>query len=120
VDRAEVWHIGEDLAAAHLTRIGWRILDRNWRCAAGELDIIAVQPGLPSVVVFCEVKCRRGTGYGQPLEAITAAKLAKLRQLALHWLQQQDRPTPRIRFDGIGVLLRRDAPPVIEHLQGIC
>jgi putative endonuclease len=120
VGRTEVWRAGEDLAAAHLTSLGWRIVERNWRCAAGELDIIAVQPGRPDVVVFCEVKCRRGTAFGQPVEAITQAKLAKLRELTLHWLRAQDRPAPSIRVDAIGVLLPRDAPPTIDHRRGIC
>lgn len=117
--RAEVWHEGEELAARHLERLGWRILERNWRCPAGELDIIALEPGPEPVVVFCEVKSRRGLGYGTPLEAITAAKVAKLRELALHWLRAQPGPVPHIRFDGVGVLLPRDAPPLITHVPGI-
>lgn len=117
--RAEVWHAGENLAAAHLERLGWRILERNWRCPAGEIDIVALQPEPESVVVFCEVKCRTGLGYGAPLEAITAHKLAKIRQVALHWLRAQPAAVPRIRFDGVGVLLTADAPPVITHVPGI-
>lgn len=119
MDRAEVWHVGEALAVAHLERLGWRIVERNWRCPAGELDIVAVEPGAEPVVVFCEVKCRTGLGFGPPLEAITAAKVAKLRQVALHWLRAQPGPVPRIRFDGVGVLLTRGAPPVITHVPGI-
>jgi putative endonuclease len=120
VDKDEVWHIGEDLAVAHLAALGWRVLERNWRCAAGELDIIAIEPGASAVLVFCEVKCRRNTAYGQPIEAITEAKLAKLRQLALYWLQEQRRPIPSLRFDGIGVLLRAGSKPEIDHRRGIC
>lgn len=116
--RAEVWHTGEDLAAAHLERLGWKVLERNWRCPDGEVDIIAVQPGSPPVVVFCEVKCRRSTAFGQPVEAITAVKLAKLRQLVQAWLQQFDRPVPRVRLDAIGVLLDPSGPR-INHLRGI-
>lgn len=115
----DVWRAGEDLAAIYLSGIGWELLDRNWRCSAGELDIIAVEPGSPSVVVFCEVKCRRGLGYGDPLEAITPAKQAKLREVALHWLRGHERAVPRIRFDGVGILLPRDSPPVITHVRGI-
>lgn len=114
-----MWHAGEDLAARHLLGLGWRILDRNWRCPAGELDIVALVPGPEPVVVFCEVKCRSGLGYGPPLEGITARKLAKLRELALHWLREQSAPVAHIRFDGVGVLLRRDEPPVITHVPGI-
>ncbi len=117
--RAEVWRAGEDLAASHLEKLGWTILERNWRCPAGELDIIAVQHRPRPVVVFCEVKCRRGLAYGPPLESITAAKLGKLRELALHWLRSQDRPIGQFRLDGIGVLLHRDRPPEITHLRGI-
>lgn len=116
--RAEVWHVGEDLAAAHLEGLGWRILARNWRCPDGEVDIIAVQPGSPPVVVFCEVKCRRTTTFGQPVEAITAAKLEKLRQLVQAWLQQFGRPVPSVRLDAIGVLLQESGPR-INHLRGI-
>ncbi len=116
--RAEVWHVGEDLAAAHLEGLGWRLLERNWRCADGELDIIAVEPGRPPVVVFCEVKCRRSTAFGLPVEAITAAKVEKLRQLVQLWLQQFDRPVPSIRLDAIGVLLAPSGPQ-IDHRRGI-
>lgn len=119
VGTKDVWSAGEDLAARHLTGLGWRILERNWRCPAGELDIIALEPGPPPVVVFCEVKCRRGLGFGSPLESITVAKQAKLRELVLHWLREQSRPVPRIRIDGIGVLLPGDAPPRITHVRGI-
>ncbi|MCA0307584.1 MAG: YraN family protein [Actinobacteria bacterium] len=119
MERAEVWHVGEELAAAHLQRLGWRILERNWRCPAGELDIVALEPGPEPVVVFCEVKCRTGLGFGPPLEGITTAKVAKLKQVALHWLRAQPSPVRHIRFDGVGVLLTRGAPPVITHVPGI-
>ena len=115
----EVWRAGEDLAARHLSELGWEILARNWRCPVGELDIIARQPGAPPVVVFCEVKARRGLGFGPPLEAITARKQAKLRELALHWLRDQEHGVPSIRFDALGVLLPRDGEPVLTHVRGI-
>ena len=71
------------------------------------------------MVVFCEVKCRSGLGFGPPLEGITAKKLVKLRELALHWLRSQPRPVAQFRFDGVGVLLSRNAPPDITHVPGI-
>ncbi len=63
------------------------MLERNWQCAVGEIDIVAeeLERGRRTVV-FCEVKCRTGLGFGDPLEAITYAKLRKLRQLAGEWL----------------------------------
>lgn len=110
---------GEELAVQHLRAMGWTVLDRNWRCRAGELDIVALEPGEPAVLVFCEVKCRRGLGYGPPLESITAAKVAKLRELALHWLRSQERVFGRLRFDGIGVLVPVSGPPLVSHVRGI-
>jgi putative endonuclease len=117
--RAEVWHVGEELAARYLIGLGWQVLERNWRCPAGELDIVALEPGREPVVVFCEVKCRSGLGFGPPIEAITTAKVAKLREVALHWLRAQPAPVGHIRFDGVGVLLSREAPPIITHVPGI-
>jgi putative endonuclease len=118
VDKDEVWRRGEQLAAEHLLGKGWTILDRNWRCAAGEIDIVAVEPGREPTVVFCEVKCRTGLSFGTPLEAITGAKLGKLRELALHWLRAQEHPTPSFRIDAIGVLLSPDGPR-LTHLLGL-
>ncbi len=115
----QVWLAGENAAVGHLVGLGWTILDRNWRCSAGELDIVALQPGDQPVVVFCEVKCRRGLGYGPPLEAITEAKVLKLREVALHWLRGRQRPVAHVRFDGIGVLLSSGDPPAISHVRGI-
>lgn len=108
---------GEDLACAYLERKGWRIEARNWRCAEGELDIIATDA--EGVLVFCEVKCRSGRGYGDPLEAITMAKIRKLRQLVSCWLAQNQLPHRNIRLDAIGVLLRRGFAPEISHRIGI-
>ncbi|MEE9965195.1 MAG: YraN family protein [Propionicimonas sp.] len=120
MDKNEVWHAGEDLAAAHLTGLGWRILQRNWRCPAGELDIIAVEPGRSPVVVICEVKTRTSTAFGLPVEAITASKVSKLRELALYWLREQDRAVGAVRFDAIGVLLSGGDAGRIDHRRGIC
>jgi Holliday junction resolvase-like predicted endonuclease len=62
---------GEQLAVEHLQRAGLRILDRNWRCADGEIDIVAAER---RALVVCEVKTRSGVRYGTPLEAITRQK----------------------------------------------
>jgi putative endonuclease len=75
---------GEQLAAEYLQQAGFRILDRNWRCAEGEIDIVMVDR---RVLVVCEVKTRSGTGYGTPLEAITRQKVRRLRHLAIRWVQ---------------------------------
>ncbi len=106
-------------AVQHLVRRGWTIVERNWRCSLGEVDIIAHTADVDPVLVFCEVKCRTGTGFGDPLEAITADKLARLRRLALAWLGEQPNWVRRYRLDAIGVLIRRDGRPRITHLEGV-
>lgn len=112
----ELGQRGEDLAAAHCERLGWRVVARNWRCPRGEIDLIGVDGG---TVVFCEVKTRAGLGYGPPLEAITYAKTVKLRELAGYWLQQNP-VRCAVRFDAVGVLLVSGSSPEITHLRGVC
>ncbi len=86
---------GEDLACAELERQGLEIVERNWRCSVGEIDVVAAERGSGGLtLVFCEVKCRRGLGFGHPLEAITYAKLRTLRQLAAIWMREH-RVAPR-------------------------
>jgi putative endonuclease len=116
---------GEETAAAELVRQGLEIVDRNWRCRAGEIDIIAVERvDGRCTAVFCEVKCRAGRGFGDPLEAITWNKVRRLRALAGEWLAVQAalpeglRPDA-IRLDAIGVLWPRGAAPEIRHVRGI-
>lgn len=107
---------GEQRAAQHLIDLGWQIVERNWRCELGEIDLIASEPD--GTLVFVEVKCRAGTGYGTPLEAITYAKLRRLRDLARRYLQSAEEHPPRIRIDGIGVLRTRDGVG-INHARGL-
>lgn len=109
---------GEDAAATYLEQLGWRLLARNWRCPRGELDIVALDPE-DGALVFCEVKCRSGLGYGDPLEAITVAKHAKLRELAQYWLRNVGRHDGPVRIDAIGVVKRRGYAPQITHVRGI-
>jgi putative endonuclease len=106
---------GERIAAAYLTNVGLSVLDRNWRCREGELDLVA-RDG--DALVFCEVKTRRGTGYGHPVEAVTQAKQRRLRRLAQRWLAAHDEHAPDLRFDVVGVLVRGDGPAVVTHLPG--
>ena len=69
-------------------------------------------------LVFCEVKTRRGTGYGHPVEAVTAAKQKRLRLLAQRWLAAHDEHAPDLRFDVVGVLVRGERPALVTHLRG--
>jgi putative endonuclease len=93
---------GEELVAEWYEAHGYRVLDRNWRCARGELDIIA---GRDALVVFCEVKTRTSDAFGLPAEAVTRTKQARLRKLGAQWLEQTGaRGADQIRFDVASVL----------------
>jgi len=93
---------GEDAVAAWYEARGYRIVDRNWRCREGELDLIARRG---TVVVFCEVKTRTSSAFGAPVEAVTWRKQQRLRQLARRWLlQAAGRPPSAMRFDVASVL----------------
>jgi len=107
---------GEGIAARHLERSGLTILERNWRCTQGEIDLIA-QDG--DEVVFVEVKTRSSVAYGHPLEAITPVKLARLRRLAGAWCAAHPGVAPRIRIDAVGVIAPRQGEVVIEHLARV-
>jgi putative endonuclease len=110
----ELGRAGEALAAQRLQDMGLVVLDRNWRCREGELDIVATDGR--GTAVFCEVKTRSGTGYGDPLDAITLSKRRKLRRLAHLWLADHGRGWVRLRFDVVGVMWERDRAPQVTHL----
>jgi putative endonuclease len=107
---------GEQAAAAYLERAGLRILDRNWRCADGELDIVAAER---RVLVICEVKTRSGTRFGTPLEAVTKRKQARLRRLAIRWLIAHGVLFDEVRIDVVGLLRDRAGHYRVEHVRGV-
>ncbi|MDT4926850.1 MAG: putative endonuclease [Pseudonocardiales bacterium] len=115
-----VGRFGEQVAAEHLESAGLRVIARNWRCRAGELDIIA-RDG--SELVFVEVKTRSSLTFGEPAEAVDWAKAARIRRLALQWMAS-DRDTgggtywTSVRFDVICVLRRGSGTPDVQHLTG--
>ena len=115
---AELGRNGEDIAAAHLEAQGWLIIERNWRCPSGELDIVAWDEEAQSLV-FVEVKSRSSVAFGQPIEAITWRKLRKLRELSMLWLRASETRARNVRVDGVGVLLSRGAKPELTHVRGI-
>jgi putative endonuclease len=115
-DRGELGRRGEALACSRLTAAGLRIVARNWRCRTGEIDVVAEGQG---VLVFCEVKTRRGDGYGTPAAAVDAAKQARLRSLAVAYLHATPHRPCRVRFDVVTVVWPRHGQPQIEHLKGV-
>src|SRR5579862_8175980 len=107
---------GEQAAVDYLKGCGFRILDRNWRCADGELDIVAAER---QVLVVCEVKTRSGTGYGTPLEAVGRAKERRLRRLAVAWLNAHGIRFEQIRIDVVGLVGEGSGGFTIEHIRGV-
>jgi putative endonuclease len=107
---------GEQLAAEYLEQIGFRVLDRNYRCAEGEIDIVAAEH---RTLVACEVKTRSGVRYGTPLEAVTWRKLKRLRLLAVRWVVAHGVIFDSLRVDVVGVLKSPDGEFTIEHLRGV-
>ena len=106
---------GEQLAAEYLTRRGYEIIVRNWRCAAGEMDIIARQG---ETLVFVEVRTRRGTRLGSPEESITPAKQARLVSVARTYLAETDCADCDWRIDVIAIVLdRRNRVARFNHLR---
>lgn len=106
--------LGEDAAAGHLEEHGYVVLARNWRCAEGEIDIVAASD---DCVVIVEVKTRSGPGAGHPFESITAAKAGRLRRLAVAWAREHPSEGLGLRIDVIGVTGPADGEFVIEHLE---
>ena len=114
-DRRALGTAGEDAVARWYADAGYRVVDRNWRCREGELDVIVARG---SVLVFCEVKTRRTTAFGVPAEAVTAGKQRRLRTLAMRWLDAHPEARARtLRFDVAAVLAPRDGPPVIDVIE---
>ncbi|MDQ1585944.1 MAG: putative endonuclease [Actinomycetota bacterium] len=107
---------GENVAASHLVAAGLTILERNWRCDIGEIDIVA-RDG--DVLVVCEVKTRSGVGFGAPLEAVSARKAARLRRLAARWLDERAVHPGQIRVDLVGVLQTGRGAAEVEYVRGV-
>ncbi len=114
-ERGAIGRQGEDLAAAFLQKEGFRIIARNWRCRAGEIDLIA-QRDLE--LRFVEVKTRRGMDFGYPEESVTYAKRQHLVRALEYWLQQHPSPGISCQIDVLSVLLTTQ-PPTIDWLQNI-
>jgi putative endonuclease len=112
---------GERMAVRYLTDRGLEVLDRNWRCDLGEVDILARDGGC---LVVCEVKTRRSTSFGEPIEAVDYRKLARLRRLAAAWLAERRavgepvQGVAGVRVDVVGVLRPQRGPCRIEHVVG--
>jgi putative endonuclease len=112
--RSELGRRGEELAEAFLRDRRYTIVARNYRCRAGEIDLVALDG---PTVVFVEVRSRRGEACGTPFESVDARKQARVARVARHFVAARGWDGRDARFDVIGV--RFDAePPALEHLRG--
>jgi len=114
--RRALGRFGETYAARHLVQQGLVLLDRNWRCEAGEIDLV-LRDG--RALVVCEVKTRSSTTFGSPVEAVSEAKAERLRRLADRWLEEHGVRPPEVRLDVVGVLVPRTGRPQVEHVRGV-
>ena len=115
---AALGRYGEALAVRYLRELGMEVLDRNWRCEHGEVDVVA-RDG--DCIVICEVKTRRSAGFGEPVEAVTFAKAMRLRRLAAAYVKGHGEGghTAQVRVDVVGILCRPGRPAVVRHVIGV-
>ena len=111
-----VGRAGEQFAREWLTRQGLVVLDANWRCPIGELDIVALDR---DELVFVEVKTRTSTAFGHPAESVTQVKLARLRRLAGAWVEAHEVHASGMRIDVVAILRRSGQPTLVEHVQDV-
>jgi putative endonuclease len=107
---------GEDAVATWYEAAGYRVVDRNWRCRDGELDLVVMRG---DTLAFCEVKTRSSTRFGAPVEAVTPTKQRRLRVLAARWLADHNTRRRELRFDVASVIRGADGQLAIEVLEGV-
>ena len=113
-ERKKIGSIGEKLASDYLERIGYSILQHNFRCRNGEIDIIACNS---EYIVFFEVKTRKGSTPLHPTLSVTKAKGKRIRELASIYLMEHEDETRQPRFDVISVIMNQNHEGTIEHLE---
>ncbi len=110
---------GERLAARELENRGLTVIDRNWSCPHGEIDLVALDG---ETLVVVEVKTRRSTRFGSPAEAVVPAKLARLRRLTWLWLEEHRDQVPAyasVRIDVVAIWCAGRQLVRFEHLAGV-
>jgi putative endonuclease len=104
----------EEAVARHLSERGWEILDRNVRFQRKELDLVIRRGAL---IAFVEVKGRKGTRYGHPLEAITWRKRLEIEAVARWWIERFGEEGLSYRFDAVAVERRPDGSLALTHVE---
>lgn len=114
-NRKDKGRAAEEAAASYMEQQGWLIVERNWTCRSGELDIIAEKEG---ILLFVEVRSRSGTGYGLPAESIDGRKIQQVRRTAEVYLHRFGISDRQIRFDAVAVMLGRNLEiRSLEHIE---
>jgi putative endonuclease len=108
-DRGQVGAFGESIAVEALKKAGYKILELNYRCKLGEIDIIAKESG---ALVFVEVKARRSDRFGNPKAAVTLQKRRKVSMVALEYLKRNGHTDQKARFDVVAIRLRVSRPEI--------
>jgi len=114
--------LGEDMACIYLSDNGFTIIERNWKCYAGEADIIAVEDG---ILVFVEVKTRSESYLGLPEYAVTEEKRVRYEKIAICYLEKHKRPSGQLRFDVIAICMTGEQQCLLRHHRdafgaGVC
>lgn len=112
--RKSLGQYGEQAAIHFLVRKGYSLVESNWRCAHGEIDLIVRQD---ATLVFVEVRTRQADSTERAFESITPAKQKRLQALAYAYLSTHDLQNIAWRIDLIAIAWRRNAQPVIEHVE---
>ncbi|MBZ9608310.1 YraN family protein [Clostridium estertheticum] len=111
----DIGALGEDISENYLKNIGYRILDKNFRCKCGEIDLIAINKGY---ICFVEVKTRYGINYGTPAESVTSSKQKKIYKTAQVYISQKNIINYNFRFDVVEVMLNSDNNNfLINHIE---
>ncbi|GFO56581.1 UPF0102 protein [Geomonas sp. Red276] len=111
---SEKGEVGESIAATYLEGQGFKVVERNFRCVCGEVDIVA-RDG--RTIVFVEVKCRNNRLYGPPQLAVTPFKQRQISKAALVWLSKRKLFDAEARFDVVAIVLHKHDLPEIEHIK---
>jgi putative endonuclease len=111
--RKQVGNKGESLAEDYIKRKGYKIIQRNYRCRLGEIDIIAKDD---DTIVFIEVRTKQNENFGSPQDSVTSTKINKISKTALRFIQEKNLSGYSYRFDFIAITFSQGKPN-IEHIE---
>jgi len=113
--RRQLGQLGEQVASRYLIAQGYRLLDRNWRCRLGEIDLVAAHA---DQIIFVEVRTRSGMRFGSGAESVDGHKQLRLRRLALAYLREKRLPPDaKLRFDVVSIRLLGDGRYEVDHIK---